>query len=86
MGVTSHQGVKVASIHMKTNRAVIAELQDLLRQAVSGELIGLGYTTITRGQAVRAGVAGTLARDKWKAATAFYTAAAQAAMQKDEPR
>lgn len=75
---------EVKHVHSRPISAVVVELEDLLERARMGEVIGIGYTYVSRRQVVRAGLAGTLAQDKWKATGAFF-AAAMSVAQKDDP-
>ena len=81
---TQGKPAKVNNVHSHPVAAVIVELEDLLERARLGDVIGIGYTYVSRRQVVRAGLAGTLARDKWKATGAFF-AAAMSVAQKDDP-
>jgi hypothetical protein len=71
-------------IQARHKRSVTAELEELLRAAQAGEIIGLGYTVLTRERGVRAGLSGLLARDRLAATGALFSAALSAAYQDNE--
>lgn len=77
------QPAEVKHVHSRPIKAVVLELEDLLTRARKGDIIGVGYTVVTRRQSVQAGLAGTLAKDKWKAAGAFLHAAVRATEKHD---
>lgn len=52
--------------------SVEAELQELLRRARRGELIGLAWAGVAENGKIEAGLAGNLGRDKHKAAGVLH--------------
>lgn len=70
---------KLRAINSQHSQAVVLELEELLTRARSGEIIGFGYTVVTPRHAVRAGLAGLLAQDKWRAAGTLFGAAMEVA-------
>lgn len=59
-------------------KSVEAEIQELLRRARRGELIGLAWVGVTETGKTEAGLAGNLGRDKHRAAGALHAAASAA--------
>lgn len=78
------QDTTIRLIQARHQRSVLAELAELTRAAQAGEIVGLGYTALTREHGVRAGLAGLLARDRLAATGALFSAAMSAAYQNDE--
>ena len=74
----------IASIPARHRRSVVAELESLLEAARAGEIVGLGYTALTRDRKTRAGLAGLLARDRLAATGALFSAAMSAAYDNEE--
>lgn len=71
----------VHDIHDKSNKAVVAELTELLGMALSGKIIGLAYACQNKNLKVEGGAAGTFYEDKWKATGALFGIAMSAAQE-----
>jgi len=74
----------IASIPSRHRRSVVAELESLLQAAHAGEIVGLGYTALTRDRKTLSGLAGLLARDRLAATGALFSAAMSAAYVDEE--
>lgn len=76
--------MELIHIQERYARSVAAELEKLLDQARRGEIIGLGFTTLTADRAVRAGLSGVLAKDRLKGAGILFGAAMSAAYSEED--
>lgn len=76
--------IHVLDNSLRYKRAVIAQLQTLLEQAVDGEIIGMVYTVTHADRTIKAGACGILAKDRLKAAGLLFGAAMSAAEDLEE--